>query len=99
MVVELLKKSVLVFGQRGRASTMRAKRQRAELTVISSLVVWCVGLAAATESSVTIDDMALFRIATKEIRIKMYIVPHHPFTHEQATPSGDFLEKNHENLS
>ena len=25
--------------------------------------------------------------------------PHHPFTHEQATPSGDFLEKNHENLS
>ena len=24
---------------------------------------------------------------------------HHPFTHEQATPSGDFLEKNHENLS
>ena len=25
--------------------------------------------------------------------------PHHPFTHEQATPSGDFLEKNHKNLS
>ena len=24
---------------------------------------------------------------------------HHPFTHEQATPSGDFLEKNHKNLS
>ena len=24
---------------------------------------------------------------------------HHPFTHEQATPSGHFLEKNHENLS
>ena len=72
LVVELLKKSVLVFGQRGRASTMRAKRQRAELTVISSLVVWYVGLAAATESSVTIDDMALFRIATKEIRIDVH---------------------------
>ena len=28
-----------------------------------------------------------------------YSVAHHPFTHEQATPSGDFLEKNHENLS
>ena len=27
------------------------------------------------------------------------LAPHHPFTHEQATPSGDFLEKNHENLS
>ena len=26
-------------------------------------------------------------------------IPHHPFTHEQAMPSGDFLEKNHENLS
>ena len=66
---------------------MRAKRQRAELTVISSLVVWCVqdgcvGLAAATESSVTIDDMALFRIATKEIRIKMYIVRNYERTCE-----------------
>ena len=27
------------------------------------------------------------------------LIAHHPFTHEQATPSGDFLEKNHENLS
>ena len=30
---------------------------------------------------------------------KFRLKSHHPFTHEQATPSGDFLEKNHENLS
>ena len=40
-----------------------------------------------------------FRQLSSAAAFVMMIEPHHPFTHEQATPSGDFLEKNHENLS
>ena len=37
-------------------------------------------------------------LSSGKITLDTYLA-HHPFTHEQATPSGDFLEKNHENLS